>query len=175
MRMGATTLRLRTRLAALAGALLMTAAGLVSTGTPAAAAVTFQIADRAAGQCLDMKSYTIQPGAQVQRFTCNTGTNQHWATVLVSGTSYNLVNEHSGLCIDVRGGSLLAGAEIQQFTCNGTAAQVWIRTPVFVGGALWETLRNRGSNLCIDTAVDTNLIVQHACSTSTDTQLWRFS
>lgn len=160
---------------ALTATLALTSAGLIATGTAAYAEDTLvQVADRATGKCLDMKSYTIEPGAQVQRYPCNAGTNQHWVAALISGTSYNLVNEHSGLCLDVRGGSTQTGAEIQQYDCNGTSAQIWTRIPMLVDGSLWVTLRNRGSNLCVDSDEDTNLIVQRPCSTGTDSQLWRF-
>lgn len=176
MRLGSTTSRIRTGLAAVAGTLLLTGAGLVGTGAPAAADDTlYQISDRDAGWCLDMKSFTIESGAQVQRHECNDGSNQHWAAALVRGTSYNLVNEHSELCIDVRGGSTLSDAEIQQFDCNDSAAQLWNRIPVLVDGVLWERLRNKGSNYCLDTDLDTDLIVQRPCDTSIDTQLWHFN
>jgi hypothetical protein len=188
------TMKFRDRMTGLVAAFFLTGAGMAAVATTASASTHqapnsptsisaslkaaaagnyHQIVNKAYDQCVDVNQASTAPSVQLQIVGCNNTGAQAWAPVLISGNTYYLVNQNSGDCIDVRNGSTATFAAVQQFPCNGTGAQQWIRTPVFVNGAIWETLMNANSGLCLDTVSGPgSKLMQYTCG-GNDPQLWQ--
>jgi hypothetical protein len=63
-------------------------------------------------------------GANVQQWTCGSGTNQRWQPIVV-GSYYELKAQHSGKVLDVVGNGTADGVNIDQWTWNSGNNQQW--------------------------------------------------
>ena len=107
--------------------------------TPASAAAA-PLASVGSGLCLDVKGLDTTPGATVQVWTCNGGSNQQWE-LTAAGELRTLGGTR---CLDARGAATAPGTPVISYTCNGQANQRWT-----VSG---NTIRGVGSGLCLDVA-----------------------
>lgn len=71
--------------------------------------------------CLDVSGRSTTPGAVVQIYSCNGGTNQKW-TLNANGT---ITGVRSGLCLDVVGAGTANSTLVGMWTCNGQTNQTW--------------------------------------------------
>jgi hypothetical protein len=92
----------------------------------ASAQIPFVISSVNSGQVLDVPDFSKSPGALIQQYTPNGGTNQQF-TLRRHGANlaYEIVSVSSHLALDVPGSSTNPGMQIQQFTPNGGSNQLW--------------------------------------------------
>lgn len=77
------------------------------------------------GLLADVYQAATTDDAAVIQWQGNSGTNQQWNIVRVSGNLYKIVNRNSGKVLDVRNGSHGKGAAAVQYTYNGGNNQLW--------------------------------------------------
>jgi hypothetical protein len=77
------------------------------------------------GLLADVYQAATTDNAGVIQWQSNSGTNQQWNVVRVSGNLYKIVNRNSGKVLDVRNGSHGKGAAVVQYTDNGGNNQLW--------------------------------------------------
>ena len=63
----------------------------------------------------------------------NSGANQQWNIVQVSGQLYKIVNRDSGKVLDINGATHYRGQNLQQYTYNGGNNQLWYFEPTSGG------------------------------------------
>jgi regulation of enolase protein 1 (concanavalin A-like superfamily) len=88
--------------------------------------VTLENADT--NQNLDVVGSSTLPGAIVQDWPADGGTNQEWKVVSVGNNAYELVSVNSGLALDVIDGSTAPGAGVDQAIYTGVGTQQWVFT-----------------------------------------------
>jgi glucose/arabinose dehydrogenase len=135
----------------LAPALL--AASLAALWPTAAAAAPAPLVGGGSGLCLDVKGASSTPGAIVQVYTCNGGSNQQWS-LTAAGELRTLGGTR---CLDAKGAATAAGTPLISWTCNGQANQRW----TVVG----KTIRGAASGLCMD-------VVNGSTQAGAPVQLW---
>lgn len=74
------------------------------------------------GKCVDVRAKSTDPGAVIEQWTCNGGSNQSFALLPADPGYVFIKNDLSGLCLNVAGRSLSDGGLIIQWTC-GVAAK----------------------------------------------------
>ena len=94
-----------------------------------------------AGKCLDVNGVSTTPGAQVQIWDCNSGTNQSWTRS--ASTELTVYSGDSLRCLDASGQGTSPGTKIVIWNCNGGANQKW---QVNSNG----TITGVQSGLCLD-------------------------
>jgi hypothetical protein len=143
--------------------------------------VTFQIADKSAGTCLDADSANVGNGGKIFQWGCNASDNyQRWTVVASVGDLFILKNVGAGTCLDADGSSSGNGAPIFQWSCNGSdhAQQWWFlgSGDLNTNGDADANLQNSEDGTCVD--VDSanvgngGKIFQWSCSGSDGYQLW---
>lgn len=87
--------------------------------------------NKQSGLCLDVENASLDNGARLQQYTCNSTAAQGFNFALDGGTLWFLtLNDNSDKCLDVGGNSELNGAPVQQWTCNfADESQLWLRAP----------------------------------------------
>jgi hypothetical protein len=86
-----------------------------------------QFINQATGDCLDARGGATN-GTPVQQWTCNTISNEKWASAVPFPVVTQVVSRVSGTtshCLDDPGQSTQDGTAMQIFACNTTSAQVW--------------------------------------------------
>jgi len=131
--------RVRHRMGALVGAVVLVTATLGFVG---AMATTAQAATSGAvtgyqGKCLDDFAGSSADGTVVDLYDCNNTPAQQWTV----GSSNTL--QINGKCLDITGASTSDGALVELWDCNGGGNQVW------QPGAN-NTLVNPASGKCLD-------------------------
>jgi hypothetical protein len=148
----------------------------VSAGTWAATDTSFetghpmQVINDATGYCLDVDGASKTEGADLDAWTCNSGSNQEW-TMSTEGSGYYMTSLLDGQVADDSGNSKTSGGQIIQWDANGGTNQQWTFTSN--GGGAY-TIQNVYSGLCLEPASTTDgaLVEQINCSSSTS-QLWK--
>jgi alpha-galactosidase len=107
----------------------------------------YTLTARHSGKLLDVFNASVADGGDVVQWAANSGANQQWQFVTVSGGYYNLVNRNSGKCLDVAGQSTADGANVDQWTCNGGQNQQW---QMVTTTAPYFKLVSRHSGKCLD-------------------------
>jgi glucose/arabinose dehydrogenase len=129
------------RLARVRGLVLALLAACVAVLLPtAASAAAGPLTGTGSGLCLDVKAVDPTPGAAVQIWSCNGGSNQQW-TLTAAGELRTLGGTR---CLDAQGAATAPGTPVVSYTCNGQSNQRW----TVVG----NTIRGAGSGLCLDVA-----------------------
>jgi hypothetical protein len=117
-----------------------------------------------ANKCLDVSGVSTTPGATVQIWDCNGGTNQSWTR-----TSAGELTVYNGTrCLDASGQGTSPGTKIVIWNCNGQANQRW---QVTASG----TITGVQSGLCLDVtggATTNGTPVQLATCTGAANQKW---
>jgi hypothetical protein len=128
-------------------------------------------ANTGTGQCIDENDWTTVSTAQLQQWTCNSGTNQELSFVPTStGSSTYLIQPMTpDYCLDVNANSTASGAAIIQYPCNYQSNEEFTLTSV---GTNEYHVAAVNSGLCVapsggSTTVGADL-VQVSC-TSADT------
>ncbi|MEQ0564501.1 RICIN domain-containing protein [Amycolatopsis sp. NEAU-NG30] len=144
------------------GAQQVIAAAGTGGSTPAATPVRAV----GAGKCLDVNGVSTTPGAQVQIWDCNNGSNQSWTR-----TAAGELTVYSGSdlrCLDASGQGTTPGTKIVIWNCNGGANQRWTVT---AAGAITGVQ----SGLCLDvtgSGTANGTPVQLATCTGANNQKW---
>lgn len=99
------------------------------------------------GLLADVYQASTADGANVIQWTSNSGTNQQWNIVPVSGNLYKIVNRNSGKVLEISNGSHFSGTALTQYTYNGGNNQLWYFEPASGGG--W-VIRNFESKQVIE-------------------------
>lgn len=129
------------RLARVRGLALALLAACAAVLLPtAASAAAGPLTGTGSGLCLDVKAVDPTPGAAVQIWRCNGGSNQQW-TLTAAGELRTLGGTR---CLDAQGAATAPGTPVVSYTCNGQSNQRW----TVVG----NTIRGAGSGLCLDVA-----------------------
>ena len=115
-------------------------AGLVALWPTTASAAATPLVGVASGLCLDVKAVDPTPGAAVQIWGCNGGTNQQWE-LTAAGELRTLGGTR---CLDAQAAATAPGTPVISYTCNGQSNQRW----TVVG----NTIHGVGSGLCLDVA-----------------------
>jgi hypothetical protein len=110
---------------------------------------TFELKNKANGQCLDIAAASTSDSAKVQTYACNGTAAQTFTLADLGNYSMELRALNSGKCVDVAGGSTSDGAQIQQYACNASSAQVW-KMRVINWSTLEVELMATNSNKCLD-------------------------
>ncbi|MET8847000.1 RICIN domain-containing protein [Amycolatopsis sp. NPDC004625] len=119
-----------------------------------------------AGRCLDVSGVSTTPGAAVQIWDCNGGTNQSWTR----SSARELTVYNGTRCLDASGQGTTPGTKIVIWNCNGQANQQWT---VNSNG----TVSGVQSGLCLDvtgSATANGTPVQLATCTAANNQKWTF-
>ncbi|WNG22774.1 trypsin-like serine protease [Cystobacter fuscus] len=87
-------------------------------------------------KCMDVPNANFADGVQLQMWSCNGTSAQHWTFV---GNTVRL----GGKCLDVSGANTANGTAVQLWSCNGTAAQDFTLTST---GELVSHVANK----CVD-------------------------
>ncbi|MFJ9905832.1 RICIN domain-containing protein [Streptomyces sp. NPDC101152] len=82
------------------------------------------------GLVADVSGASTSDGASVIQWQSNTGTNQQWNIVPVTGQLYKIVNRNSGKVLDINSGSHSRGTTLEQRTWNGGNNQLWYFEPL---------------------------------------------
>ncbi|MGW2962787.1 RICIN domain-containing protein [Streptomyces sp. NPDC001220] len=85
------------------------------------------------GLLADVYQASTADNASVVQWQSNSGTNQQWNIVRVSGNLYKIVNRNSGKVLDISDGSHAKGAALVQKTYNGGNNQLWYFEPTSNG------------------------------------------
>ncbi|MEY9841164.1 hypothetical protein ABH941_006438 [Streptacidiphilus sp. EB103A] len=105
-----------------------------STATPNVNPSTYYtIANVGSGMLADVYGAKTTDGASVVQWPSDSGTNQQWNIVQVSGNLYKIVNRNSGKAMDIGNGSHSRGTTLEQWTWNGGNNQLWYFEPVSGG------------------------------------------
>lgn len=105
-----------------------------STGTPNINASTYYtIKNVNSGQLMDVYQNSTADGAHVVQWPSNSGANQQWDIVPVSGQLYRIVNRNSGKVLDINASSHRKGTALQQYTYGGGNNQLWYFEPTSGG------------------------------------------
>ncbi|WP_449353509.1 RICIN domain-containing protein [Streptomyces shaanxiensis] len=105
-----------------------------ATGTPNVNPSTYYtIKNVNSGQLADVYQASTADGASVVQWPANSGTNQQWNIVQVSGQLYKIVSRSSGKVLDINGATHYRGTDLQQYTYNGGNNQLWYFEPTSGG------------------------------------------
>ncbi|MFD8722282.1 RICIN domain-containing protein [Streptomyces sp. NPDC059629] len=105
-----------------------------ATGTPNVNPSTYYtIKNVNSGQLADVYQASTADGGSVVQWPGNSGTNQQWNIVQVSGQLYKIVNRNSGKALDINGSTHYRGTNLQQYTYNGGNNQLWYFEPTSGG------------------------------------------
>jgi len=169
----------------LAGAAVLLTAGATTAvvsamPSPAAAApaggVTYLLAAKSSGRCIDVPSASLDNGAQLQQWGCHA--DQAWQQFTVKAQAngqFNLVNVNSTRCVDVPSGAATVGLRLQQWGCgDGTKPAQLFTFPA--SGTDTYQIRNVASGLCAAVSGTDNgaAVVQQTCAATTSQQ-WTFT
>jgi hypothetical protein len=88
------------------------------------------------GLVADVYQGSTADNAAVIQWQSNSGTNQQWNVVRVSGNLYKIVNRNSGKVLIISNGSHSKGAAVVQSTYNGGNNQLWYFEPSSSGYVL---------------------------------------
>lgn len=98
---------------------------LSSGGSTGISNGTYKITARHSAKVLDVASSSTADGANIQQYTSNSGTNQHWNVTSLGSGAYSIRAVHSGKAMDLSGYSTADGGDINQYTYSGAANQQW--------------------------------------------------
>ncbi|MFD5593156.1 RICIN domain-containing protein [Streptomyces griseorubiginosus] len=105
-----------------------------ATGTPNVNPSTYYtIKNVNSGQLMDVYQASTADGGSVVQWPANSGTNQQWNIVQVSGQLYKIVNRNSGKALDINGATHYRGTNLQQYAYNGGNNQLWYFEPTSGG------------------------------------------
>ncbi|MCD9873396.1 RICIN domain-containing protein [Streptomyces guryensis] len=114
-----------------------------ATGTPNVNPTTYYtIKNVNSGQVADVYQAATGDGANVVQWPSNSGTNQQWSIVKVSGQLYKIVNRNSGKALDMNASTHSRGANLQQYTYSGGNNQLWYFEPT-TGGYVIRNFESR--------------------------------
>ncbi|MDX2546364.1 RICIN domain-containing protein [Streptomyces sp. WI04-05B] len=85
------------------------------------------------GQLADVYQASTADSASVVQWPANSGTNQQWNIVQVSGQVYKIVNRNSGKALDINAATHYSGTNLQQYSYNGGNNQLWYFEPTSGG------------------------------------------
>ncbi|MGW1215974.1 RICIN domain-containing protein [Streptomyces sp. NPDC002499] len=85
------------------------------------------------GLLADVYQGSTADNASVIQWQSNSGTNQQWNIVRVSGNLYKIVNRNSGKALGISNASHAKGAALVQLTYNGGNNQLWYFQPTSSG------------------------------------------
>jgi Ricin-type beta-trefoil lectin domain len=167
-------------------ALLLIAASMLITATPASAATAsrttvdtsvgvngangfFSFTNVAYDQCLDAPNGVFNVVLKLSR--CNNTDSELWRVVPgVQQGTVRLLNKRSRLCAEVNNATNIPGELVDQFDCNGSPGEDWVEH--FVGGGYLE-FEHAGTGLCLDTVHGPNSqLMQWYCGPSNLAQMW---
>jgi hypothetical protein len=129
-------------------------------------------ANTGTGQCVDEGDWTTVSAAQLQQWTCNSGSNQELSFVPTStGSSTYLIQPMTpDYCLDVNANSTASGAAIIQYPCNYASNEEFTLTSV---GANEYHVIAANSGLCVAPAGGSAAVgaalVQVSCSSADTT------
>jgi hypothetical protein len=130
--------------------------------------------NKGSGLCMDENDWTTVASAQLQQWTCNSGTNQQFTFVpTASGSSTYFIRPMTpDYCLDVNGNSSASGAAIDQYPCNYNSNEQF--TLRVVSGNVYQVVAVN-SGLCVAPSGDSTAVaaslVQVSC-TSASTRTW---
>ena len=105
-----------------------------ATGTPNVNPSTYYtIKNVNSGQLADVYQASTADGASVIQWPSNSGANQQWNIVQVSGQLYKIVNRNSGKVLGIGNSTHRRGANLQQYTYSGGNNQLWYFEPTSGG------------------------------------------
>src|SRR6266511_4185695 len=81
---------------------------------------TYHLVRQGSGKCLDVVGAATADGTNIQQWSCNGTTAQHFRLDSLAGGAVRLVNPHANKCVDVKGAGTADGTNIQLWTCNGS-------------------------------------------------------
>ncbi|WP_330327698.1 RICIN domain-containing protein [Streptomyces pseudovenezuelae] len=114
-----------------------------ATGTPNVTPTTYYtIKNVNSGQVADVYQASTDNSAHVVQWPSNSGTNQQWNIVQVTGQLYKIVNRNSGKALDINASTHSRGAALQQYTYNGGNNQLWYFEPT-TGGYVIRNFESR--------------------------------
>jgi len=120
---------------------------------------TGAVRNSGSNKCLDVNGAATTPGAQIQIWDCNNGSNQVW-----THTPAGELTVYSGdslRCLDANGQGTTNGTKIVTWNCNGQPNQQWRLNPD-------GTISGVQSGLCLD-------VTNSATTSGTPVQLWTCS
>jgi hypothetical protein len=139
-----------------------------------AAGFSSTMVNKGGGLCMDENDWTTVSAAQLQQYTCNSGTNQQFTFAATSsGSSTYFIHPMTpDYCLDVSGASSASGAAIDQYPCNYNSNEQF--TLSVVSGDVYQVVA-KNSGLCVAPAGDSTAVgtalVQVSC-TSASTRTW---
>lgn len=105
-----------------------------SVTTPSFNASTYYtIKNVNSGLLADVNQGSTTDNASVIQWQSNSGANQQWNIVQVSGNLYKIVNRNSGKVLDLYNSSHSKGVALVQWTYNGGNNQLWYFEPTSSG------------------------------------------
>ena len=110
---------------------------------------TYEVKNKANGQCLDIAGGSMSDSAKAQTYACNGTAAQTFTLTDLGHYKMELRALNSGKCIDVAGAGNADGVQIQQYACNASSAQVWTLN-VINWGTMEVELKANNSNKCMD-------------------------
>ena len=126
----------------------------VSAGSGSTVGVSSELVSPMSGRCLDVNGGSTTPGAKVEIWDCNGGSNQEWTP-----TAAGELRVYGGTqCLDATGGSTSAGTKVELWTCNGGDGQKWKVNPD-------GTITGVQSGLCLD-------VTGGNTTNGTQTEIW---
>ena len=123
---------------------------------------------------LDVKSGSLDNGANIQLYEANGTEAQVWKITNLSDGYVSIINEKSGKALDVTSAKTVNGTNIQQYTSNSTKAQKWILISTGNGIKIVSAL-NSSFVLDLNAAKTVNgTNIQLYQSNDTNAQRWNF-
>lgn len=114
--------------------------------------------------CADVKSASMDVGANVQIWKKNDSEAQEFCIDDVKDGYVRIVNKKSGLVLDVNSAKVKNGTNIQQYEWNGTKAQ------------LWKMRLNADMTVTFESALDANYVIDvkgGKALNGSNIQLWK--
>ncbi|MEU4560326.1 pectinesterase family protein [Actinoplanes sp. NPDC023936] len=164
-------------------AALLVPAGLVgwavlpsNAAAAPAAGVTYTLAVKKSGKCVDVPAASKDNGALLQQWGCAANAAWQQFKLVASGSNFLIQNVSSGKCIDVPGGSKTSGQRLQQWGCaSGQTNQQWKLT---ASGTDTFQIINVNSGLCVSdqgaSTANGASIIQETCTANSNKQ-WAFT
>ncbi len=105
------------------------------------------IVNTGTGKCVELAAGSPADRANVQQWTCDGSTKQHWTLAQIPAGAQMITNVASGKCLEVVDGSVAEGANVQQSSCRPVPHQHWRINSLPDGGSL---IVNERTGKCLE-------------------------
>lgn len=131
----------------------------------------YTIKNVGSGLLADVYNNSTADGGSVVQWAADSGANQQWNVVQVSGNLYKIVNRNSGKVLDVNNKSHAKGTALVQWTYNGGNNQLWYFEPTS-GGYVIRNFETRQAMEVYNNSTANGGVIDQWTPLNQTNQLW---